>query len=76
MLGIACQARDRIGLEFLLRWLVAGDIGQAADAVALQAPMQGRPRQVRDRRLQGVKAIIERQQRMATESHDDRLVLD
>ena len=73
---IDMEITDRIGLELPLRWLVAVDIRQAADAVALQAPMQRRPSQVRDGRLQGVEAIVERQQRMATESHDDRLVLD
>src|ERR1700741_2807523 len=31
---------------------------------------------MRDRRLQGIEAIVERQQRVAAESDDDRLVLD
>ena len=69
---IDMEITDRIGLELPLRVLLSF----LADAVALQAPMQRRPRQVRDGRLQGVEAIVERQQRMATESHDDRLVLD
>ena len=31
---------------------------------------------MRDRRLQGVEAIVERQQRMPAEGDDDRLLLD
>lgn len=46
---IDMEKSDRIGLELLLRWFVAVDIRQAADAMALQAAMQGRPCQVRDR---------------------------
>ena len=34
------EVADRIGLELLLRRLVAFDIGQAADAVALQTAVQ------------------------------------
>ena len=53
---------DRIGLELLLGGLVAFDLRQPGDAVALQAAMQRRTRKMRDRRLQGVEAIVERQQ--------------
>ncbi len=52
----------------------AGVVWQLADAVTLQAAMHGRPRQVRDCRLQGVEAIVERQQRMPPEGDDDHLV--
>ena len=69
------EVADRIGLEGLLGRLVAGDLGQAADAVALQATVQGRPRQVRDRRLQGIEAVIERQQCVLAEGDDHRLFL-
>src|SRR6266567_7526867 len=31
---------------------------------------------MRDRRLQGIETVVERQQRMPSESDDDRLVLD
>ena len=67
---------DRIGLELALGGLVAFDLGQPADAVALQAAMQRRARQMRDGRLQGVEAIVERQQGMPSESDDDGLFLD
>src|ERR1700730_17505770 len=38
--------------------------------------MQRRARQIRDRRLQRVEAIVERQERMPPKGYDDRLVLD
>ena len=37
--------------------------------------MQGRPRQVRDRRLQGVKAVVERQQGLAPEGNHHRFLV-
>jgi hypothetical protein len=52
---------NRIPLELLPTWLVALDIRQARDAMPLQAPMQRRSGQVRDRGLQSIKAIIQRQ---------------
>ena len=42
----------------------------------LQSPVQRRPRQMRDGRLQGIEAIVERQQRMAAKGDDHRLILD
>ena len=68
------EEADRIAPELLLRWLVALDLRQAADAVALQTAMQGRARQVGDRCLQGVEAIVERQERVAPEGDDDGFV--
>ena len=38
--------------------------------------MQGRAGQVRDRRLQGIKTVIKRQQRVFAEGNDDRLFLN
>ena len=58
------EKADRIGLELLLRGLVAFDLRQPADPVSLQTAMQRRTRQMRDRRLQGVEAIVKRQQRV------------
>ena len=60
---IDMKIADRIGLELLLDRLDAFDIGQAADTMALQAAMQRRACQLRDRQVQGVEAIVERQQR-------------
>ena len=47
------EVADRIALELLLGRLVAVDLRQAADAVALQAAMQRRAGQMRDRRPAG-----------------------
>ena len=46
------EVADRIGLELAFGRLVAIDVGQPRDAVALQTAMQGRARQMRDRCLQ------------------------
>jgi hypothetical protein len=42
----------------------------------LQTPVKGRARQMRDRGLQGIKAVVERQQSMPSECNDDGLFLD
>ena len=86
--GRACPARsaprrcrcgssrsDRL-LNFRLSGLSPSTSGSRRDAMALQAAVQRRARQVRDRRLQGVEAVVERQQRMPAEGDDDRLLLD
>ena len=39
--NVDVEVADRVALELLLGRLVAFDIGQAGDAVALQAAMQG-----------------------------------
>jgi hypothetical protein len=52
---------DRVGLELLLRGLVAFNLREPADAVSLQAAMQGRARQMENGGLQGVETIVERQ---------------
>ena len=48
------EVTDRAWLELALGGLVAIDVGQSADAVALKAAVQRRSGQVRDRRLQPV----------------------
>ena len=58
------EEADRVGLERFLGRLVAFDFRQPADAVALIAAMQRRTRQVRNRGLQGIEAIVERQKRV------------
>jgi hypothetical protein len=70
------EIADRVGLELRLGGFVAVNVRQARDAVTLQAAVQPRPRQVRDRRLQGIEAIVQRQERMLAEGDDDGLVLD
>ena len=67
---------DRIGLELALGGASPSTWGNRRDPVALQTAMQGRARQVRDGRLQGVEAVVERQQGMPSEGDDDGLFLD
>lgn len=55
--------------------LVALHLRQAADAVPLQAAVKRRAGQVRDRGLQAVEAVVQRQQSMPAEGHDDGLLL-
>jgi hypothetical protein len=42
----------------------------------LQAAVQRRARQVRDRRLKGIRAVTERQQRLLAERDDDGFILE
>lgn len=53
---------------------VAINFRQARDAMPLQAAVQRGSGQMRDGRLQGVKAVVQWQQRMAPECHDHRLL--
>ena len=65
------EIADGVTLEALPRF-VAFNLRQAADAMALKTPMQGRPGQMLDARLQRVEAIIQGQQRMAPKSDHSR----
>jgi hypothetical protein len=66
---------ERVGFEFFLVRLVALDLRQPADAVALKAPVQRRARQMRDRVPQ--RTVNRRAgQLMISEGDDDRLFLD
>ena len=69
------EVADWVRPELLLGGPVAGHLGQAADAMALQAAVQSRPGQVRNGGLKAIKAVIERQQRVPAEGHDDGLLL-
>ena len=84
------KVAERVGLELLLRRLVTIDLGQSADVVPLQTAVQsrrsendpgdhfpeGRSRQVRHRRLERIKTIVQRQQRVPPERDDDRLLVE
>jgi hypothetical protein len=74
--NVDMKIADRVSLEFSLRRGFAFDLRQPGDPVALQAAMQRRARQMRDGRLQGVQAIVERQQSMPSEGDNDGLFLD
>src|SRR5580700_2923996 len=54
------KVADRIGLEFAFGRGFAFDLRQPGDPGALQTPVKGRARQMRDRGLQGIKAVVER----------------
>lgn len=58
--NVDMEEADGIAFELLSLGLVPFDIWQARDAVPLQAPMQRRPGQVRDRGLKGIEAEIGR----------------
>ncbi len=73
---VEVEVADGVGLELLALWLVASDLGQSADAVALEAAVQGRAGEVRDGGLEGVEAVVEGQEGVASEGDARRLVLD
>ena len=64
-----------VSFELLPFGLVTLHIWKARYVMALQTAMQRRTRQMWDRWLQSVEALIQRQQRMAPESQDHRLFI-
>ena len=66
---------DRIAFEFLSFRRVALYLWQPGYAMPLQTAMQRRTRQMWDRWLQSLKAVIQRQQRMTPESCDHRFLI-
>ena len=69
------EEADRIGVEFLPPGLVAFDVKQSAYAVTLQAPTKRRAGELRDRGLESIEAVVERQKRVLAKRHDDSLLL-
>ena len=72
-----CRARDvkvaeRVALELAPHRPVTIHLGSPRQAVALQTAVQRRAGQVRQARLQGIQAVVERQQRVAAIGDDDR----
>ena len=57
---IDVEEADGIALEALALRLVAFDVWQTGNAMPLQASMQCRPGEMRDRRLQRIEAVIQR----------------
>src|SRR6516225_10664856 len=66
---------DRVPLDRLLASCLAFDGRKPADLVALEQSMQRRSREMRDGRLEGIKAIVERQQRMLAERNSESFLL-
>lgn len=64
------EIADGVFSELFLRWLVAFDFGQAVDAVALQTTMEAGTSQIRNTGLEGIQAIVERQQRLLTKGYN------
>jgi hypothetical protein len=69
------EEADRVALEPGALRPVPVRLGQPADAVALEAAMQAGSGEIRNGGLESVEAVVERQQRVAPEGDDDRLVL-
>jgi hypothetical protein len=65
---IDVEVADRVAGEALLGRLVAIDLRQPADSMSYQAAVQGRASEVRDGRLQAVKAVVQRQERVLCET--------
>jgi hypothetical protein len=70
------EVADRVAFELRAPRLVALSVRQTADAMALEAAVQAGAGEVRKRGLEGVEAVVQRQQRVAAEGHKDGLVLD
>ncbi len=70
------EVANWVCFELLLGFLVSRHFGQSADPVVLKTAVQRGPREVRDRGLQGLEAIVQRQQSVPTEGNDDGLFLD
>ena len=67
---IDVKEANGIMLELLTFWLVAIHIRQARYFMSLKTAMQGRTRQMGNGWLQGIEAVVQRQQRVAPERHD------
>jgi hypothetical protein len=70
------EVADGIGLELPLGGDLTFGLRQSGDAVALKAAVQRGSRQVRDRRLQSIQAVIQRKQRVPSKGNEDRFLLD
>ena len=66
------SSRDRIGLELAFGGGSPSTWGQPGDPVALQTPVKRRAGQMREGGLQGIEAVVERQQSMPSEAHRRR----
>lgn len=64
---------DGLALDALPRQHVPVDVGQPRDAMALEAVMQCRARQVRDGGLRRIETVVQGQQCVAPERDDQRL---
>lgn len=72
---IDVEVADRVRLELLAPGPAAIYVGKPGDFVPLQAAMQRRPGQLRDRGLQRVEAIVEREQGMPPKGNHNGFLL-
>lgn len=72
--NVDMEIANQVALELLLR-LVTLDLWQPTNPVALQTAVQSRSGEIRDRRLQSVETIIQRQQCVPPKRHDHSLLL-
>ena len=73
--NVDVKVADRVAFELGTLGLLVSRVRQPRNAMALQATMQGRARQMRDCRLESVEATIQRKESVASERYNDRLVL-
>ena len=76
MCNVDVEVADRISLELASDPFAVLDIWKPRDTLTLKTAVKREARQMWDRRLEGIKAIIERQQCVASKSNDDSLVLN
>jgi hypothetical protein len=72
---IEMKVADRITLELPLGWFVTLGLRQAVDAMPLQEAVQRRTREMWNSGLEGIEAIIERQERVLAKGDDQRFFL-
>ena len=72
--AVDVEKADRVALELRPLGLVSINVRQAGNPVSLEAPVQRRPCQVRDRGLRSIEAVVQRQQRV-TPKRDDRCLI-
>ena len=72
---IDMEVTDGIGFELLAGRAGCIEMGQPADAVALEATVKGGAGELRDGGLESVEAVIKGQERVLAKGHDDGLLL-
>src|ERR1019366_4408307 len=70
-----CESSRLDSAQIFPPGLVSFHLGQTADAVPFKTSMKGRTGQLRDRDLQRIQAIVERQQCVLAKGDDDGLLL-
>lgn len=69
------EIANRVGLELIADRPFAFHFRQSGDTVTLETAMQRGASQLRNRRLQGIQAVIEEQQRVLAKCHNHCLLI-